>query len=136
MCMSYEILEHTGDVRLKVSGETKEQLFQDAVKGMFGILKPKIEDKVSKVRPVNIKSSDINALLVDFLSEVNYVRQVRKEAYEEVSFTRFSDTELQGELRGYAVEEFGEDIKAVTFHELNIQKNPQGLLETNIVFDV
>ena len=132
----YEILEHTGDVKIKAFGATKEELFGNAMRGMMAVLNPKSEARNPKRREVKVESSDINALLVDFLSEVNYLRQVHREAYEKVRFDKFSDTTIEGALKGFQVEEFGEDIKAVTFHALDIHQNPQGLWETDIVFDV
>ena len=132
----YEILEHTGDVKIKVYGNTKEELFENAMLGMMAVSKPKPKVQNPKQKSIKIQSPDINTLLVDFLSEVNYLRQVDREVYERVRFTKFSDVDLEGELEGYEVEEFGEDIKAVTFHDLEIHQNPQGLWETIIVFDV
>ncbi len=134
--MNYEILEHTGDVKIKAYGKTKEDLFQNAMVGMFAILNSKLKTQKLKPRTIKLKSSDINALLVDFLNEVNYFRQVYKEAYDKAEFKKFSDKELKGMLRGRPVEEFLEDIKAVTFHGLEIKQNPRGIWETVIVFDV
>ena len=133
---AYKILEHTGDVKMKVYGRTEEELFENAMRGMFAIVHATCNMKNEKVRTIKLQSSDINALLVDFLSEVNYLRLVNREAYDKIKFAEFSDTQLQGELRGWEVEEFGEDIKAVTFHELDIHQNSQGNWETALVFDV
>ena len=132
----YQVLEHIGDAKIKVFGKTKEELFLNAMLGMAALLKPKFKTKKPKVRYIKIQSSDINALLVDFLSEVNYLRQINMEIYDNVKFIEFSDTYLEAEFSGYEVEEFGDDIKAATFHELNIKKNKDGLWETAIVFDI
>lgn len=134
--IKYEILTHTGDVKIKVYGSTKEELFKNALEGMEAILKSKTKNKRSKTRKFEVRSSDVNALLVDFLNEINYLRQVNKEMYMEVEFKNFSDNEAEGIVRGFEIYEFGEDIKAVTFHELDIRQNEKGEWETNIVFDV
>lgn len=133
--MQYEILEHTGDAKIRVFGKIKEELFFHAMLGMNAVLSAKRETQSVK-RSIEIQSADINVLLVDFLNEVNYLRQVNMEVYDTVNFSKFSDTELEGELSGFAVEEFGEDIKAVSFHELDIKQNAQGEWETVIVFDI
>ncbi len=134
--MKYEILEHTGDAKIRVFGKTKEELFLNAMLGMNVVLNSKVKSQESRVRKIALRSNDINFLLVDFLSEVNYLRQVNMEIYDKVKFTNFSDTELGGELNGYKVEEFGEDIKAVTFHELDIKKNKEGFWEAKVIFDI
>lgn len=134
--MQYEILKHTGDAKIKAFGKTKEELFLNAMLGMNAILKSRIENQEARIKNITVKSSDLNMLLVDFLNEVNYLRLVDMELYDKIKFTKFSDTELEGELEGCEVEEFGEDIKAVTFHEMGIRKNEEGAWETCIVFDI
>lgn len=135
MDKDYKILDHPSDVRVQAFGKTKEELFLHSLEGMNEILKLKILDKKLENREIKVKSVDANALLVDFLSEVLYRIQTNKEVYNEIKFTKFSDTELEAELIGNKVESFGEDIKAVTYHNLKIeQKN--GLFETIILFDI
>ncbi len=155
MTKKFEILPHTADARVKVFGETREELFKNALLAMAGILNPdarrgrgsdqkrRRNQKLIKAK-INIQSPDINSLLVDFLSEVLYQSQMNKVIYSEVLFSKFSDpstnsgqAELQAEIRGNKVDSFDEDIKAVTYHELEIKKSPPaGGFETIIVFDV
>lgn len=134
----YEILEHTGDAKIRAFGKTKEELFLNALKGMMALLKPKIKNQKSKpkIRKIKITSPDVNSLLVDFLSEVNYLVQTRCEVYEDATFVKLSDTEVEAQLYGRAVEEFGEEIKAVTHHGLEIRQNPEGMREATVIFDV
>jgi SHS2 domain-containing protein len=138
MNKKYQILPHTADVRLKVFGKTKEELFKNAVSGMAQILKktpPKADQPLAE--KISVKSPDINSLLVDFLSEVLYQSQVNHAVYRDVKFSKFAETELVAEISGFKVDEFDEEIKAVTYHELEIKKSPAGgIFETIIVFDV
>jgi len=131
---SYEILDHPSDVRVRVFGDTKEELFSNAMKGMNEVLKPVSLKKAVNQR-VAVNSFDLNALLVDFLSEVLYLSQVNREIYTDIKFNKFSDKELEGELIGNAVESFAEDIKAVTYHDLKIEKK-DGIYEVTILFDI
>jgi len=131
---SFEILDHSSDIRIKAFGDTKEELFLNAMEGMNAVLKPDLLKKTTNRRVV-VNSFDLNALLVDFLSEVLYLSQVNKEIYIDVVFNKFSDKELEGELKGNKVESFSEDIKGVTYHDLKIeQKN--GSYEAVILFDI
>ena len=144
--MKYKILEHPSDVRVQAFGKTKEELFLNAMKGMIAVLRPKIKDKKQKIKnKISVKSIDLDSLLVDFLSEVLYLVQVDKEAYNDVTFSKFSDKKLEGELSGNKVESFGEDIKGVTYHELKIDQlrlasgeagKKNGLYQATILFDV
>jgi SHS2 domain-containing protein len=135
--MSYKILEHTADVRLRATGRNQTELFVDALAGMMAILKPreKTPAMVSS-RVIETQASDATNLLVDFLSGVLTLAQIHREGYPRVEFHELSDTTLRAELTGMPVEEFGKDIKAVTYHEAEIHKNERGELETIIVFDI
>ena len=37
---------------------------------------------------------------------------------------------------GFDIEEFDDDIKAVTYHEAEVRKNGKGNLETYMIFDI
>ena len=142
MDKGYKILEHPADVRVRAFGKTKEKLFINAAKGMMEILQSKIQTPPSKCqRNIRVKSVDLNALLVDFLSEVLYQIQTNREVYNEVKLERFGPSNssgqstLEAELIGNKVESFGEDIKGVTHHDLKIEQR-NGLYEATILFDI
>lgn len=132
----YEILEHTGDAKIRAFGKTKEELFLNAMRGMFELVGPKRIKNEKVKRTIKIASSDYDALLVDFLSEVNYLMQTEREAYDDIKLKKFSDAELEVELLGQPVEGFDEEIKAVTYHGLQIKKNKEGLWEATIILDI
>jgi SHS2 domain-containing protein len=139
----YETLPHTADLKIRVFGKTKEELFLNALLGMTGALRAKIKNQKAKPKTIKIKSSDLGALLVDFLSEVLYLIQVNKEIYADVKFKKFSDpsknsgqAELEAELSGQKVERFEEDIKAVTYHNLDIHQKKDGTWQATVLFDI
>lgn len=135
MVKDFEILEHPSDMRIKAFGKTEEELFLNAMKGMNAVLRPEIRSTKSETRNIKLESVDLNALLVDFLSEVLCLIQTNKEIYTDVKFGKFSDKELEGELIGNKVESFNEDIKGVTYHGLKIEKN-NNLYEATILLDI
>ena len=132
----YEILEHKADLKIRAFGKTKEELFLNMLLGMADSQKPEIKVKEKIERQIKIKSIDLPALLVDFLSEALYLSQINKEVYFEVIFKKFTDTEFEGELIGQKVESFGEDIKAATHHNLEIKQTKNKSWEAIVLFDV
>lgn len=132
----FKILEHTADLKIKVFGKTKKELFKNALFAMAKALCS--ESKSQKIINRKIKNKSFNSemLLVDFLSEVLYLSQVKKEVYFDVRFKKFSDTEIEGELFGKKVERFSEDIKGVTYHNLSIKQRKDKIFEAIIVFDL
>ena len=131
----YEILEHKADLKIRAFGRTKEELFSNILLGMAESQKATILPQEVK-RDFRIKSPDLPSLLVDFLSEVLYLSQVNKEVYKEVKFKEFTDNEIKGELIGQKVESFGEDIKAVTYHDLDIHQENNGVWQATVLFDI
>ena len=129
----YEILEHKADLKIKAFGKTKKELFSNMLFAMMESLKAELTKK-EKRRKIKVKSIDLNALLVDFLSEVLYISQTNKEIYTKVRFNKFNDKEINGELIGQKVKSFGEEIKAVTHHNLEIKKNKNW--EAIVLFDI
>ncbi len=135
---NFEILEHTADVKIRVWGKTKEALFQEAVLAMMSILAScsALADQPKLNRTVKVKASDSETLLVDFLNEVLYLTQTEKAVFDKIKISKLTDTEIIGELSGKKVERFGEDIKAATYHNLDVHQNRDGVWEAIILFDV
>ena len=91
--------------------------------------------KLKVERKVKIKSSDLESLLVDFLSEALYLSDINNEAYFEAKFDKFTKTELSGAIKGVKIKGFREEIKAVTYHGLKIEK-VDGHWEAIVLFDI
>lgn len=132
----YEILEHTADLKIRAFGKTKKELFLNMLLGMETALRPKIKNIKEKIKNINVESSNLETLLVDFLSEVLYLIQVNKEICQDIKFKKFSDTKIEAELSGQKVESFGEDIKGVTYHDLEIKQNLDGTWQATVLFDI
>ncbi len=135
--MKYEILEHKADLKIRAFGKTKEELFLNMLSGMSENMKPELQKPGEKTkRKIKLSSFDFQALLVDFLSEILYLSQVNKEVFFEVKFKKFSENEIDGEIFGQKTERFGEDIKAVTYHNLEIKKTKNKTWEATVLFDI
>ncbi len=133
--MTYSFLEHTADVRMKVEDGTLPGLFEAALLGMFAFLKP-VKHTQKAQRHVVVQSPDMTALLVDFLNEALSLAQSHKEAYESVRFEKLVEGGLKAELKGRKISAFGEDIKAVTYHEAKIERIPKKGWRARIIFDI
>ncbi len=134
--MPYSLLEHTADVRMRVTGRTVDELFRDALLGMVAIMDPSGRITEPIVRTVALQAADPTALLIDFLSEALIYMQTEREAYTDASFRALTGQKLEAELTGYVAGSFGEDIKAVTYHEAEVKRNESGIWETMVVFDI
>jgi len=132
----YQFLEHKADLKIKAFGATKEELFRNMLLGMQDSQKPEVAGIETVKREIKVNSADFPALLVDFLSEVLYLNQTNKEIYNKINFKKFTDNEIEIELTGKKVERFGEDIKAVTHHDLDIHRKEDKEWEATVLFDI
>lgn len=120
-----------------MQGDSIEELFSSALMALMDILRPSVAIKKEETkRIIHVKSADKTTLLVDFLNEVLLTAYNYKEAYNKVIFKILKENLLKAELYGYAVESFGEDIKAITYHEADVKQNKDGKWQTNLVFDI
>lgn len=134
--MPYFFLEHTADIRMKVSGSTLEELFHDALLGMVATMKPAQLQESKKIkRKIKINAQDTTALLIDFLNEALVWMHTEREAYTDARFM-ITEGSLEAELEGYRADSFNDDIKAVTYHEANVKKDENGIWTSNIIFDI
>lgn len=134
--MSFELLPHTADIRMRVVGHTREEFYRDALLGMVAIMKPSGEKGEEVRRTITIEALDETTLLIDFLNEALVWMHVEHESYTDVRFTELSPRILNAELVGYTAKEFGEDIKAATYHEVDVAEDAQGNWSAVIVFDI
>lgn len=131
----FELIHHTADVRVRVTADSLEELFRDAVRGMYAVMRGEGEG-APVVREIAVdESADTTSLLVDFLNEVLNRAHIGRELFDEVTFTRFEETSLTAQLRGIAPAEFEEDVKAVTYHEAEVRLE-NGTWTTMLVFDL
>jgi SHS2 domain-containing protein len=134
---NYEILEHKADLKIRAFGKNKKELFLNMLLAMEDSMRPEVKRPEERIkRKVAINSLDFPALLVDFLSEVLYLIQVNKEVYNDIKFAKFANTKLEAKLIGQKVEKFEEDIKAVTYHGLDVRQKEDGNWEATVLFDV
>ena len=147
MKKDFEVLPHTADIKIRVYGKTLEELFCNAVIGMFQSIGPKISgctvanervvcNDLPEKHKVEVESPDVEALLVDFLSEALYLSDVYNEAYLYADIHEISETNICATLHGVKVQGFEVvEMKAVTYHEMEVKKI-DGVWQTNIVFDI
>jgi SHS2 domain-containing protein len=130
----FEEIEHTADWSIRVYGESLNALFTHAAEGMFSLLDPQFESEQTKPRNIELTAIDSETLLVSWLEELLYLLET-----EEVAAVKYdlqvNENDLQASVLTRPVETMQKDIKAVTYHELEIQEGESGL-QTTIVFDV
>lgn len=85
---------------------------------------------------IKVKATELELLLVDFLSEALYLSDVNNEAYLDLEIHQLTDKNIEATLKGIKINGFDVvEIKAVTYHNLKIElKND--IWQADIVFDI
>lgn len=132
----FELLPHTADMAIKVHGATPEELFSNALDGMFACARPLLQQGQQTTETITVAGHTRESLLVNFLSEALYLSDVHNAVYSVKAFDSFSSTALTVTLIGTPITGFdGNEIKAVTYHHLAITQQSDGPWTTTIVFD-
>jgi len=135
----YKSLEHAGDIRIKVYGNSLKELFTNAGYALFDIITDADKIKSELAETVEVSGIDREELLVNWLSELNYLFITESKIFNKFEIERLTDTELTATILGEKFNphhhQFKNEIKAVTFHELEIVQKGKNW-ETKIVFDI
>lgn len=133
----YQALDHTADVSLCVWAPTLPALFEQAAKGMMAQMLDLNAVPRTHRRLVRVDAGDRESLLVEWLNELLYLREVEGETFVHARVTQLTGTMLEAEVEGGAVDENAvfHPIKAATYHDLAIREVPAGY-EVTVVFDV
>ncbi len=127
-------VEHTADWELEVWAPDLPGLMEEAARGMYGLMGVEVSDESRCHRQLELASNDREQLLVSFLEELLFIVDS-----EEVAFDGFllkaQDTNLLARLEGGGILSRTKEIKAVTYHHLEIEESKRGLA-TRIIFDV
>lgn len=129
----YKEVDHTADMSIEVCGNSLLEIFNHAADGMYALAGVQINKDKVIVREIKIDAADKEALLVDFLSELLF-RLQKNEVFINNQIN-IHELKLSGYLNGYGLETMQREIKAVTYHQMNIIEQ-DGKFHTRIVFDI
>ena len=140
--MKYRILSHTADLRLEVFGKNIGELFinaaiaiGDILLGKSQIAKHKLQDKrCGLLESLKLEALNQNALLVDFLNAILAKSEINLAIYK-VGQIKVDGNTLTAKIQGCRVDSFKEDIKAVTYHGVEIKKQGE-VWTTQLVLDI
>jgi SHS2 domain-containing protein len=157
----FELLEHTADVGIRARGATLEEAFEQATLGLAEVLgalmpggsggppgwSPGESGGPGEAVAVEVSAPDPGGLLVDWLNEVLWLREVRQAWLAGVQVDRAGDGAAAGSVtlssEGPASEDGSRDpapdgtfVKAVTYHRLRVEPDPAGGWLIEVYLDV
>ncbi len=130
----FEEIEHTADWALRVWAPDLAGLFEQAALGMYHLMGVETQPTLREKHTLVLQAQDAEDLLVGFLTELLYVLERDELVFDDISAqvqTGLLTVRLEGGLCAHQRKE----IKAVTYHQLEIQQTESGYAVV-IVFDV
>ena len=131
----WEEVDHTADIALHIWGDSLEDLFATAARGMFSMMAVADLEGEPVTVSIALTALDADLLLVDWLNELLYLSETWSAVFTEFEFEQCVPTQLHAKARGYPIAVTRGYIKAATYHNLKIVESERGL-ETEVVFDV
>ncbi len=139
----YEEVEHTADIAIRAYGRDLPELFANAAYGMFDLMadidRPALggADGLAPAvrREFELQAIDVETLLIDWLNALLYEHEMRGEVYNRFEVREAMPQHLAATVFGTNNIKPHRLIKAVTFHDLQVEQTPDGYT-AKIVFDV
>ncbi|NPA15567.1 MAG: archease [Deferribacteres bacterium] len=137
--MGYRIIDTTADIGIEVWAEDFKSLLEEAVRGMVSLMYDLKKIKGEKELEIEVEGIDREDLLISLLNEIIYLRDAEKFLAKEIEVKEATENRVKAILRGDTfnpdAHEIVEEIKAATFHNIEI-KEEGGVLKSRIIFDV
>ena len=136
---TYELIDHTADVGLKAYGKTLSEAFENAAKGMFDIITDNSEIESIGQYDIELEAPNLEQLLVDWLSELLYLNTSRNQVFGffKVDLDEKNNkltAKIFGEKFSLSKHKIGAEIKAVTYHILEVKKKKP--YHVQVLFDI
>ncbi|MFN2196517.1 MAG: archease [Anaerolineales bacterium] len=127
-------IAHTADWQLEVWAPELPELFKLAAQGMYKLANVEVAQTARINRKLALTADDLETLLVNFLSELLFLGESEGLAFDQISLS-LKGLQLYAQLSGAEILRQDKEIKAVTFHNLEILYLDE-LFRVQIVFDV
>ena len=135
----FRILDHTADVGLEAHGHDLAELFSNAARGMFSIIVSLKSIRPGKDVQIKVSAENLENLLVNWLSELLYLSSTQMVLFSRFEIAEIDDNHISAKALGESIDqsrhELYTEIKAVTYHELKVEKRNQRWC-ARVLFDI
>lgn len=138
----FEFLDHTADVAVKIYGGSLKELFISAALAMFSCLVEKKKNRPKAVLEevaIRLEEETIEDLLKNWLDELLFFHTVKGFVLARIKSLEFEEHFLKAcvlfDTFDNSYYQKKSEIKAVTYHELKVEKTRNGW-RAQVIFDV
>lgn len=124
---SYEYFEATADIGFKAYGETLNEAFENAGLAMFNIITDTSSVEPKAEISFEVTSEDKVSLLYDYLEELLFHHEIDFMLFSEFHVKIDENLHLKATIKGEEIDwekhERKTEIKAITFHKMEVIEN-------------
>ncbi len=132
--MPFEEIPHTADWSLRVWADDLAGLLAESARGMNWLAGAELAEQHRIKQTFETQEPDGESMLVAFLSELVYHAEQENMGFDDFDI-QIKNDRLNVEMQGAPLKSLKKEIKAVTWHKLEIKESARGV-EVEIVFDV
>ena len=122
----FEYFEVTADIGFKAYGENLNEAFENAGLAIFNIISNTDDIAPSREISFDVTSEDEVSLLYDYLEELLFYHEVEFMLFSEFHVEIDENLNLKATIKGEDIDwdkhERKTEIKAITFHEMDVKK--------------
>ena len=126
----FRILEHTADVGFEAFGSTREDVFANAARALISLIVELDAIDPREEVAVRVHGPDPASLLVNWLSELLFLHDAEGWLFRDFEIRSLRDNSLSALARGEKFQRSRHQakllVKAITYHQLALEKTPQG----------
>jgi len=128
-------VEHTADWALRINAPNMESMLLNAAIGMYQLMEVKTGNQKENDQLIEIKAHDREELLVSWLEELLFNLETREVVLDINDIEMINEYSVKAHVIARPVKSMEKQIKAVTYHGLQIEQTENGIRAT-VVFDV
>jgi SHS2 domain-containing protein len=136
---TYEFIEHTADIRIRVKGRDLKSIFKNSACAMFDIMAVKRKEAPPRGKTLKLTQQAANKeeLFLCWLNELLFLSAAKGLVFEAFNIKRIDEGNIEAEVRGESIDNYKieTEIKAATFSSLILEKSGSGWM-AEVVFDV
>lgn len=141
MKSNYKFIDHTADIAVEIRADSVEELFLVSAQAFKEAVIDPDTKKTGVSYDLKLNSHSLEALLVNFLNELNFRLIYKKKIFNNINGLKILQKKDDFFLECILLENDVDDdkikteIKSVTYHQMEIKKH-DGKYFTRIVFDI
>jgi len=130
----FKEIDHIADVALQIWAPDLPELFIQAAKGLFMLMRCDSVPEKLPIRKLSLRENGLENLLVRFLNELLHFAEDKRVAYYPIEM-RLNEPSLYSRMKGRKIVNVRRELKATTYHQLKIKHYRFGY-QVVITFDV